>query len=159
MVDLCDYINLYNGKVSCKVSLYSFDAMLNGKPVWGSVYIDSLLHEGSIRYIRDIHKQYTDMNICQSIIYNGSSIQLIVYLEEPITRFKLEKVQDERVNKQVDKMILYPNTWNPRVKRYCIPLNGLDLLEGEDYIKEKSQSCVKDFKQDWEGKVGLKLNV
>jgi hypothetical protein len=149
-LDLVDYINLYNGKKTCKISLYSFEDSYNDVPDVETIIIDSLLFINDLEHITELHKFCISRELVHSILYDGNYLQCIVYLEKDIMKRDLPvSIQECDSNNEADIFIVYPNTWNTRHRRYCVPLNTDDLKDMKTII-EKAQEPNKNYVKDWE---------
>lgn len=96
----------------CIMSLYSFSAVLDNKPVWEKVIIDCILWEGKEDFCRSMIRKFSSYP--SLLIFDGSIYQAIVFKEST-----QEELQRLHANSNLGKMILVPGTLNLRTGKKC----------------------------------------
>lgn len=104
----------------CVMSLYSFQQVKDKKVIWESAVIDCILWEGQLSFCEGIYSKFS--NHKSIIIYDGAQYQVIIFKEST-----LEELKRLNANKQLNKMILIPGTFNLRTRQKCkiVKRNGI----------------------------------
>ena len=155
--DLWEAVEEANGKIPCTVSLYGFTQVKNKHPIWESGIYNKILIECNAKealkltelypmsletgMITDLPEKYTEY-----YYFGKDQFYVIINFKEPfpyeiLTDYamavyeEIEKILGIKVhvNYYSNKMILYPNTFNPDTERFVIQLySTLEILNDEE---------------------------
>jgi len=139
---LVQYIQTYNGRKPCTVSVYAFERWRNQKPYVQSALIDSLYTKGKpeimLEYVRDLDLS----SVRHTARYDGESIDIIVPLGTivPSLREEISKAReivDIPYSQRTWNVLLWNRTWNTKTKRYVTEVLSSDTLEDLDALATK----------------------
>ena len=145
--DLLEYIREKEGYSECLVSLYSYERIVDNRPDPDSAIVDKLLIIlDTLSEVKSLHRVLIDRKIKHLISYTGDRYYLFIltkpirYLDiggsvalfamkrlEPNLTFPVSIIYDPM------EMIIVPNTYNPKTRRYCIPLTYEEI----EYLKQE----------------------
>jgi len=166
-----DIVNKYNGYKKLFFLLYQCDS--NQK--YDNVIIDKIFfdfdgetaHNEAVK----LHKWCLKKNLRHLLLFSGGGYHIFLFtkngerlLNPKRTLWNVHyKISDElklEMDKQVKGNITQsgrvPNTYNPRRRRYCIPISSEDLGKGHEFIKEKAKK--QTFKFYYYGKKLFDIN-
>jgi len=158
-------INLYNGKINCYTSVYSFTDTM-GEVNYNSAIIDKLFFDFDKQYsdcfyeeMLRLHSYCEDRNISHSVIFSGEGFHIYiltgnnnltnkkntVYNAQTDLIKKLNLHIDTHVVGDISRLTRIPNTFNLK-GRFCIPLKHKQIhFPYSDILKlaQKQGNCIE----------------
>jgi len=137
---LLEKINMLNGKVACTTSLYSFNSVMDRRPVWESAVFNKILFVTDLDNLRKLAYHYKGKDYEMMYVGDGEFYFLLfteVFQSLNKTARVFESIIKDhdihaQVNYLVNKQIYFQNTYNPNSKSWVIPLMEDDLTTLED---------------------------
>jgi len=134
--ELTRQINISNGSIQCKISFYGYEDFLNGKPVYETTIIDKLLIDCSMEECKTLSENFKKY----SMFYIGAEEFYFVIPVDNILKGALKDIAfnmkdkikketglDVKINYALNRMIVMPNTFNVKTKKFVIPVYKEDL--------------------------------
>jgi hypothetical protein len=169
MQEFVEKVNLYNGKATVFVSLYSFD-QINGKGnrgVYGSARVKQIYFDvdepRNLDAIRKLHNYCLEKDYLHTIVFSGGGFHLYLGVEYPnnldnkkgaIFNAQIFVVDecglkvgvnggsdiDRHIIGNLAQLVRVPGTYNLKRKRFCISVSNEDLNTTLEEIKEKAKT-------------------
>lgn len=130
---LVSYINTYNGRKACTVSVYAFREFKNSKPVIQSAIIDCLYSIGAPDTQLENLKWLDLASVKYVSRFDGENIDIILPLKEIAdtlydTAMMGRKKTNIRFRVNPTDLFLWNNTWNPKTRRFVIETVSTDTV-------------------------------
>lgn len=131
---LVNYINSYNGRRQCLVSIYAFTTFRNHKPNISTAMIDTLYVRGNLEEMLG-HMSNLDLKqIMYNAYYDGNEILILVPLGHVVDfatfkRWTRAPFLNFTFSTRTWDLMLWPGTWNPKTKKYVIEVRTEDEIE------------------------------
>jgi len=151
--ELRRWIKERNGKTNCFISVYGLEQKHIDK-----IFIDI---DDSYSEMLKLHKWLKKRKYKHAVFFSGGGYHVYIFtkrqnLKYPKTALRNAQIDitedadvnaDRQVFGDIRRVARIPQTWNPKRRKFCIPLTLEDINRGETYINElaKGQHFVKDI--------------
>ena len=169
-----DFINIHNGKKKAVYSsVYSFANVISKvgekkyKPNYDSAVVDKIYFDfddkscNAYEECNNLHKECLKQNLKHVVVMSGRGYHCYIFLKKNKLNYPKEAIKEaqnyfiNKLNLTVDPQVIgnvaqmarIPNTYNPKAKRFCIPLTKGQFEKGDYIIKinAKKQNFVDNI--------------
>tara|TARA_R110002020_G_scaffold256284_6_gene469953 strand:- start:3444 stop:4490 length:1047 start_codon:yes stop_codon:yes gene_type:complete len=156
-----DFIKMYNGKMNVFTSVYDYEYFSENRGLEYSIILDRIFldfdaHDGDLEEAynacRKMHGWLVvNKDYKHTIAFSGRGFHIFVYGKRTHSLRQIKaffNICRDVVNgsKSLDDLVIntsrlrrVQNTYHLGANSYCIPLDGLDLVNGLDYILNKAK--------------------
>jgi hypothetical protein len=157
--DYNDFIKMYNGKMNVFTSVYDYEYFSENRGLEYSVILDRIFldfdaHDGDLEEAHTacykMHNWLMNKNYKHTIAFSGRGFHIFVYGKRTHSLRQIKAFFDicrdvVHGSKSLDDLVIntsrlrrVQNTYHLGAKRYCIPIDNVDMLKGLDWILDIS---------------------